>query len=122
MDGALTAEAAWWECDTVLPWPDSSPSGLVTESFPPKSELHSDRRSSILLGMSSEVALIPAAAGGVGGQKVPRSGERDIYYRGRKKRRLHIERLQAKRPFFSLERGRVLPLRWEPTGNSKLVA
>lgn len=69
MDGALTAEAAWWECDTLLPWPDSSPSGLVTESFPPKSELHSDRRSSILLGMSSEVALIPAAAGegGVGG-------------------------------------------------------
>lgn len=49
-------------CDTVLPWPDSSPSGLVTESFPPKSELHSDRRSSILLGMSSEVALIPAVA------------------------------------------------------------
>lgn len=33
----------------------------MTESFPPKSELHSDRRSSILLGMSSEVALIPAA-------------------------------------------------------------
>lgn len=64
MDGALTAEAAWWESDTVLPWPDSSPSGLVTESFPPKSELHSDRRSSILLGMSSEVALIPAAAAG----------------------------------------------------------
>lgn len=127
MDGALTAEAAWWECDTLLPWPDSSPSGLVTESFPPKSELHSDRRSSILLGMSSEVALIPAAAGGGRrewgrGQKAPRSGERDIYYRGPKKRRLHIERLQAKRPFFSLERGRVLPLRWEPTGNSKLVA
>lgn len=47
--------------DALLPWPDSSPSGLVTESFPPKSELHSDRRSSILLGMSSEVALIPAA-------------------------------------------------------------
>lgn len=44
-----------------LPWTDSSPSGLVTESFPPKSELHSDRRSSILLGMSSEVALIPGA-------------------------------------------------------------
>lgn len=61
MDAGLTAEAAWWECDTLLPWPDSSPSGLVTESFPPKSELHSDRRSSILLGMSSEVALIPAA-------------------------------------------------------------
>lgn len=37
----------------------SSMSGLVTESFPPKSELHSDRRSSILLGMSSEVALMP---------------------------------------------------------------
>lgn len=61
MDAGLTAEAAWRECDALLPWPDSSPSGLVTESFPPKSELHSDRRSSILLGMSSEVALIPAA-------------------------------------------------------------
>lgn len=46
---------------TFLPWTDSSPSGLVTESFPPKSELHSDRRSSILFGMSSEVALIPRA-------------------------------------------------------------
>lgn len=40
----------------LLPWDDSSPSGLVTESFPPKSELHSDRRSSVLLGMSSDVA------------------------------------------------------------------
>ena len=42
-----------------LPWAVSSMSGLVTESFPPKSELHSDLRSSILLGISSDVALIP---------------------------------------------------------------
>lgn len=34
-------------------------SGLVTESLPPKSELHSDLRSSVLLGISSEVALMP---------------------------------------------------------------
>lgn len=34
-------------------------SGLVTESLPPKSELHSDLKSSILLGISSEVALMP---------------------------------------------------------------
>lgn len=44
---------------TYLPWAVSSMSGLVTESFPPKSELHSDLRSSILLGISSDVALIP---------------------------------------------------------------
>lgn len=43
-----------------LPWVTSSMSGLVTESLPPKSELHSDLRSSILLGISSEVALIPS--------------------------------------------------------------
>lgn len=43
-----------------VPWAESSPSGLVTESLPPKSELHSERRSSILLGMSSDVALMPA--------------------------------------------------------------
>lgn len=42
-----------------LPWAMSSTSGLVTESLPPKSELHSDRRSSILLGISSDVALMP---------------------------------------------------------------
>lgn len=42
-----------------LPWAMSSMSGLVTESLPPKSELHSDLRSSILLGISSDVALIP---------------------------------------------------------------
>ena len=43
-----------------LPWVTSSMSGLVTESLPPKSELHSDLRSSILLGISSEVALMPS--------------------------------------------------------------
>lgn len=74
MDGGPTAEAAWRECDTLLPWPDSSPSGLVTESFPPKSELHSDRRSSILLGMSSEVALIPG-----GGTEKRRVQEKEIF-------------------------------------------
>lgn len=42
-----------------LPWVTSSMSGLVTESLPPKSELHSDLKSSILLGISSEVALMP---------------------------------------------------------------
>lgn len=57
----VKAQPASLGCDSLLPWLDSSPSGLVTESFPPKSELHSDRRSSILLGMSSDVALIPGA-------------------------------------------------------------
>lgn len=87
MDGGLTAEPAWWECDTLLPWPDSSPSGLVTESFPPKSELHSDRRSSILLGMSSEVALIPVAAAAAVGEEGRRESvqEKEIFIAAVKK-------------------------------------
>lgn len=100
MDGALTAEAAWWECDTLLPWPDSSPSGLVTESFPPKSELHSDRRSSILLGMSSEVALIPAAAGG--GAEKHHVQEKEIFITAVRKNGGCILSVSKQRGHFSL--------------------
>lgn len=68
LNGTAAEDHSWlrWagrEFFFFLPWAESSPSGLVTESFPPKSELHSERRSSILLGMSSEVALIPRAKG-----------------------------------------------------------